>query len=122
MENISEFKKKENTLLPTKLSNINKSIFINKIKYQRNKIKDNTNFCDIKNDIILNKSGEKVYYAIIVISSVMSIISMLCIFLIVPAMYNYVSTISIFSMQDFTYCEVTKFFLRILISTYFKKI
>lgn len=100
MDNQIDLKKLENTLLEFKPNNNNKFVFFEK------KYKNSANFCNLKNNIILNKSGEKAYYAIIVISSVISIISLLCICLIVPTMYNYVTTIGTFSMHDFSYCEV----------------
>ncbi|KAI6175788.1 Col-cuticle-N domain-containing protein [Aphelenchoides bicaudatus] len=53
----------------------------------------------------LNESKEAAYQVIIGISGTLSIISLLCLCLVVPSLYSYVDTMSSFSIQDFKYCE-----------------
>lgn len=61
-----------------------------------------------------NESKEAAYQVIIGVSSVLSIVSLLCLCLAIPSMYSYVDTMSSFSIQDFKYCEVGSFRLVIL--------
>lgn len=111
MAHISNFKETDN-VLSVNISEFNvtkKPIFNGKNKYQ--KFLNTADLCNMKNHNVLNKSGETAYYAIIVISSILSIASMLCICLVIPTMFNYVSTVGTFSMQDFSYCEVCLFIM-----------
>jgi hypothetical protein len=54
----------------------------------------------------LNESKEAAYQVIIAISGALSILSLLCLCLVVPSLYSYVDTMSSFSIQDFKHCEV----------------
>ncbi|KAI6221133.1 Cuticle collagen dpy-2 [Aphelenchoides besseyi] len=53
----------------------------------------------------LNETKEAAYQLIIGIAGTLSVLSLLCLCLVVPSMYSYVDTMSLFSVQDFAYCE-----------------
>ncbi|KAI6181256.1 Cuticle collagen dpy-2 [Aphelenchoides besseyi] len=53
----------------------------------------------------LNETKEAAYQLIIGIAGTLSVLSLLCLCLVVPSMYSYVNTMSTFSVQDFAYCE-----------------
>ncbi|KAI6234659.1 Cuticle collagen dpy-2 [Aphelenchoides fujianensis] len=54
----------------------------------------------------LNDAKEAAYQMIIGVAGTLSIVSLLCLCLVVPSMYSFVDTMGSFSVQDFAYCEM----------------
>lgn len=59
---------------------------------------------------MISDSREDAYKFIISVATVFSVLSVLAMCLVVPAMYSYVSSISDYSRQDFRFCSVSIFF------------
>ncbi|KAH7717499.1 Cuticle collagen dpy-2 [Aphelenchoides avenae] len=60
---------------------------------------------DPDSDDAISEVKESAYQVIIVIAGIISMVAMLGLCSVVPAMYNYVDTMGSFSQQDFRYCE-----------------
>lgn len=80
-------------------------------KYRRFVDEDCSSRSAFDDEEVYREAKENAYQAIIAISGLLSVGSMLCLCIVLPSMYNYVNMIGTFSKQDFSYCEVLYLFI-----------